>query len=269
MVAEIYSETPTLDRRVHRIDLVDEFTRFILCFPKETCNELWDRASLLIKTGFTYFIEYGKNILGYHVIGKGYSSITVLAHNKYYGEGLLKIRRLDSRRKSLEYEGMIMDFLDKTSCSPRLYMWSRDFIFMEYLGECISIEQVLTHTLLDRKYHVLYRVLLKTFTTLYLLDFMGIDHGELNRPYNHILWCNNSVKIIDWESSRFSRKTHNLTSFTSYLINRFKYSDQLLEITGVDREDVISLLKSYKKKPSIRELNAIIKLLVQPLLQIS
>jgi len=221
-------------------------------------------------------MEYGKRILNYEVLGKGYSSITVLGYNKYYGLGVLKIRRIDSRRKSLEHEGMILDYLDKTLITPNIYQWSKDFIFMEYIDpcKCLSIERYIT-SLIEKKdnysiktaKHVLRRILIR----LYLIDKLGIDHGELNRPYDHLYVCRDNttdtmyVKIIDWESSRFSLSPKNVTSFTSFILYRYPLRNVLFEYINEEfLEKIRRVLRVYRKTYSIQELIRLIKLLGLP-----
>ncbi|OYT37881.1 MAG: serine/threonine protein kinase [Desulfurococcales archaeon ex4484_58] len=260
-------EASLLDARMHRLDESSDFIRYILCFPKKNCNELYDRLGNLVDDGFTHLIEYGKIYDEYHIIGKGYSSIVVLAYNKYYGSGLLKIRRIDSRRKTLEYEGIVLDYLDKTGYTPKLYLWRKDYIFREYLGpQCMEFNELLDHIVLEEKDRArLTLVLKKVSSALYFLDLLGIDHGELNRPYKHIYWCKSNVKIIDWESSSFVRKPHNLTSVFSFLMYRYKYREKLWNIIGVDIEEIKDILKEYKVKRSITVLKKIFMLLEQPL----
>ncbi len=260
-----HSKKTFLDGKVHRIIDRDDYIYFILCFPRKECSEITYRINSLVNDGFEFLVEYGKPVQGYRIIGKGYSSIAVIAYNKYYGYGLLKIRRLDSRRSSLEYEGMIMDYLDKTGYVPQIFLWRKDYIFMEYLENCVDLVHKITEYLLENKNKELRYIMRKTLSALYLIDFLGIDHGELNRPYNHIYWCNGIVKIIDWESSSYGRKTHNLSSFLSYILYRYMYRDKLIRTMerSVDIDIIRSQLKAYKKKVSIKTVSRIIRLLVQ------
>ncbi len=254
-----------MDGELHPISIDDDFTRFVLCFPYSRCDELSYRVEELVRNGFTYFVEKGNNVLGYKIIGKGYSSINVLAINKYYGLGLIKIRRIDSRRKTLEYEGMIIDFLDITGYVPRLYMWSKDYVFREYLHDCLSIDKALLKSIEEKRVNDAIGIIRKTLSALYLIDKLGIDHSELNRPYNHIYWCREyNVKIIDWESSRLRRKPHNLTSFVSFLVYRFK-KKPFSELFEDVRSEVFQLLKKYKTNPSAILLKTIIRLLEKQL----
>ncbi|GEM_PF-323682 len=278
MDQRIHTEKTTLDGILHRIDKdkIDEFIEFVLCYPRTECKELKYRLNFLIKNHYQYLIEYGKRILNYRILGKGYSSIIVLGYHKYYGLGVLKVRRIDSRRKSLEHEGIILDYLDKTLITPNIYQWSKDFIFMEYIDpyKCLSIEHYIT-SLIEKKNnysiktakHVLRRILIR----LYLIDKLGIDHGELNRPYEHLYVCRDNttdtmyVKIIDWESSRFSLSPKNVTSFTSFILYRYPLRNVLFEnINEEFLEKTRRVLRAYRKTYSIQKLIRLIKLLGLP-----
>ncbi len=201
-------------------DLVDgdEFVEFVLCFPRRGCNGrvLRRRIQVLHELGIESLYEEGRIIHGFRVLGRGYSSIVFLARHKDLGKVVVKARRLDSRRSTLEYEAMIMDYLQPTMIPPVLHSFTRDFIIMEYVNcppliECLfKYDDITAETILE-----------KVFASLYLLDLFGIDHGELNRPHEHMYLCPPYIlRIIDWESSRIRGKIHNLTMFASYLFYR-------------------------------------------------
>jgi putative serine/threonine protein kinase len=261
----VHREKASLDEVLHPLDPSDDYTRFVLCFPYRDCKQLADRVELLVRASFNYLIEYGVDVLGYRVVGKGYSSINVLAYHDHYGRGLLKIRRLDSRRPTLEYEGLINDYLDITGYTPKLYMWSREYIFREYLDKCTGIEQAIKNYYAESMFDQVIYIIKKTLYALYLFDKLGVDHGELNRPYNHIFWCpGNGVKVIDWESSRFGRKTHNLSSFISFLLYRFKLRG-FNELIDKVKNDILVLTRRYKKYRSITIVRDIVRLLEKQL----
>jgi putative serine/threonine protein kinase len=247
-------------------NISDEYLSRIICFPKDNCEEYSYRINILRKNGFRYFIEYGKAFSGIKFLGKGYASIVVLAYNEYYGLGALKLRRIDSRRITLEHEGMMLDYLDKTLYVPQLYMWARDFIFMEWLdpGKCMDLGRYFEELIFKNKFNELKRIIKRIILALYLIDKLGIDHGELNRPYNHIyICCDRYVKIIDWESSSY-RKPHNVTMFLSFLFNRYKYRSILKDIISISDKEIYGVLRRYKKNYSIKTLLPILRSLEQP-----
>jgi len=266
VVIGVHSEKALVDGVLHPVDLADDFIEFTLCFPLRKCSELYSRITMLIESGFTHLIEYGSEIQGHRIIGKGFASINILALNKQYGLGLLKLRRMDSRRQTLEYEGFVLDFLEKTGYVPKLYSFNREYVFREYLAECRDFVNYFVETIENGRVEESVSVVKKLLYALYFLDKLGVDHGELNRPFKHIYWCGvNGVKIIDWESSSFSRKPHNLTSFVSFLLYRVRSRVVANTIEPV-RGSILELLKKYKDKPTLRLVVDIAKLLEKQLL---
>lgn len=253
---------------MHRIDSVDEFIKFTLCFPQPNCEDLEYRIEILLNNGFTHFVEYGKKFLEYRIIGKGYSSISVLAINRSHGLGLIKIRRIDSRRKTLEHEGLIIDYLEKTSFVPKIYFWCREFVFMEYLDSCKPLDALVKEWWITRDLSKLVYLFRRVINALYLFDLLGVDHSELNRPYGHIYLCDNVVKVIDWESSHLSNKPHNLTSFLSYILHRSTMSSYFERLMNNElRNYYITLLKNYKNSRKTFFVREITKFLEQLLYQ--
>jgi len=266
MDIHVHTKESFLDGVLHKLDPGDDFVSFVLCFPEASCRELADRINKLALSGFTHLIEYGSSVLGYRIIGKGYSSINILALNKHHGVGLLKLRRLDSRRKSLELEGFVLDYLEKTGYVPKLYTFDQDFVFREYLTRCSDYVKAFSESLSSGMVERAVTMLKKLFYALYIFDKLGVDHGELARPYKHIYWCEESgVKVIDWESSSFLRRPHNLTAFASFLLYRFKNYEVARAIESV-RDNVLELLKKYRDSYSASVVGEIVKLLEKQLL---
>ncbi len=243
MVEGVHRKEAGVDGVLHRLEQGDEYIRFVTCFPRSYCSDdvLYERLRWLRKLGIEYFVETGRVFLGYRVLGKGYSSITVLGKHRDHGIVAVKIRRLDSRRKTLEYEGMVLDYLSPTGFVPYLYVWSRDFIVMEYVG-CSDLVDYLYSIGDDERIHILRR----TLSSLYILDLFGIDHTELNRPHGHMFWCGSTIKVIDWESARPLSKPHNLTMFASYIFIR----RNILNMNDEELDHVKKLLRLYKKDPA-------------------
>lgn len=264
MVVEIRGEKRGLDSKLHPIDLNDPYIRFTLCYPQMNCDELYNRVKELVEWGVSFLVEEGKNIFGFRVVGKGYSSIATIAIREDV-KGVLKIRRLDSRRGSLEFEGFMLDFLDRFGIVPKPIFYSRDYIFMEFLSDCLALSEYINELSNSRvDYNSILRIVKKAMYTLYIPDFYRIDHTELSRAGDHIYLCGDGVRIIDWESATIRSKPSNVSSFISYLINRTLIRN-LLSSNRV--RDLILTLKMYKETYSIKKLQELIKLLAEPLPQ--
>jgi putative serine/threonine protein kinase len=235
-----------VDELLHTLKTIDKFVKLVLCYPKTDCGELLDRRiKALSSLGITGIYEEGRReIEGYKILGKGFTSIVVLGMHRYYGKVAVKIRRIDSRRNSLEYEGMILDYLSPTLIPPYPYFYMRDFIIMEPI-----CGQQLIHILSNSDRMQRLHILRSVFSALYLIDLFGIDHGELNRPVHHMFYCDGLPRIIDWDSASLSEKPHNLTMFASYLF--FRGGRRLLDNKELNEKPILTALKTYKSKLSL------------------
>ncbi|ADV64891.1 serine/threonine protein kinase [Desulfurococcus mucosus] len=248
-------EDAFMDGEVHFLarGLNDPYTRRILCFPSDCEGSLLaERVDRLMRDGFIYLLETGSVIHGVRVLGKGYSSIVVAAYHRRHGLGVLKLRRLDSRRDDLSREAESMMKAGGSGVVPELYTYSRDYIFRELIDplRCRPVEDVLAELSEAGRIKELKKLLRMVFTALWRLDSTRVDHGELNRPGDHVFICRDSVKIIDWESARVSEKPGNLSSFASFILYRFKHSGRILQELGVDRGRARVELKRYKENYS-------------------
>ncbi len=248
-----------LDERLYSLDNITIFHKLVLCYPPVYCSEdiLGKRLNSLRDFGVEYLVDYGDyKLYGYHVLGKGYSAIVSLCIHDGVPR-ILKVRRLDSRRKGLEAEAVFLEFLEPFELSPKIYSWSKDFIVMEYVdGTPLPI---FIENNLDKIDHVR-RVLRKLLVKAFILDSLGIDHGELNRPGSHVMVKGSEIVFLDFESASASRKPRNLTSLASYLFLRSRFKEKIL-CDEYGEEDIISRLRMYKDKISGFSLRNILKLI--------
>ncbi len=248
-----------LDEELHTLESIDEFVRFVLCYPPNYCREdvLHYRVDALTKTGVKGLFSFGGTELHKHkVLGKGYSSIAVLA---LYDSSIAvaKIRRLDSRRSTLEREAVILEYIEPYRVSPRIYCWSRDYVILEYI-KGYSLVKAVEESIEDNEINIARLVLAKALVKASILDQIGIDHGELNRPGEHVLY-NGDIYFIDFESASNIRKPRNLTSLASYFLIRWRYRDKIL-CRNYSRKNIISRLQLYKRSPSLGTARNVVEL---------
>lgn len=249
MALEHISEDTALDGEVHFLVPEDSYVKRVLCYPRSECSEYFERIKLLVGDEFVYFLETGTSVLGLRVLGKGYSAVVVAAKNTRYGLGALKILRIDSRRGSLLWEADVLKRAQISGLAPRLYTYRDFYIFQELLSPriCRPYSVVLEKLVLSGDVRGVKRILAETMKSLFRLDVSQVDHTELNRPGGHMFYCEDGrIVIVDWESAKISSKPVNLTSFTSYIVFRFKYKVELRELLNWDVEKILSALKNYK-----------------------
>lgn len=260
MAQRLCTKDADLDGEVHFLKSPDYYVEKVLCYPHSTCRDLEERLKLLLNDGFIYLIETGKSVLGLRVLGRGYSAMAVTAYHEKYGIGALKILRTDSRRSSLVHEAEMVKNAQATGLPPRLYLYRDLYVFYELLPPhiCKPYTYVLEDLLLKGDFKGVINMIESTLTSLYFLDSLRVDHGEINRPNGHVFYCSGLVRILDWESARISEKPRNLTSFVSYLLYRFKHAEDLKKLLGYSTDKVLKALRHYKmtySKESFNELS--------------
>ncbi|MEM4717680.1 MAG: serine/threonine protein kinase [Desulfurococcaceae archaeon] len=250
-------ENSELDGEVHFLLNIDPFIRKALCYPLNTCKDIERRVNALLDDGFIYLLETGVKVPGLRALGKGYSSLVVVANNVRYGIGALKVLRVDSKRDSLLKEALLLKAIQDLSISPKLMLFRDFYVFYELQSplKCKPYVEILARLILNRSILDLKRSLLNTFKSLYDLDVKKIDHTELNRINGHVLYCDGFIKIMDWESARFTEKPGNLTSFISFLLYRFRLSSELRELLQLRIIKILEALREYKESYSLKSFN--------------
>lgn len=221
--------------------------RKVLAYPHPEDDEIERRVKEITQLGVFYIVPAGDTSIGnFRILGKGCTSIVVLAVSKY-GKAALKIRRTDSNRESCAHEAKILKAANKVGVGPRLYSNTDNLLLMEFLdGKKIS--KWLPEKILEDRQKVLAQVLRQVLEDCYKLDLAGIDHGELNPARKHIIVKENSNStILDFESASINRRVANVTSVSQYLFLGSEIADKTCTIFGSSRDTIIDSLREYKR----------------------
>ncbi len=229
----------------HTADLLS--VRKVLSYPHPKDEEIKKRVKEITQLGVFYIVPAGDISIGtFQILGKGCTSIVVLAVSKY-GKTALKIRRTDSNRESCAPEAEILKATNKIGVGPRLFSNTDNFLLMEFLdGKKIS--QWLPEKAAEGKREVLARVLRQVLEDCYTLDLAGIDHGQLNPARKHIIVKDNgNSTILDFESASTNRRVANVTSVSQYLFLGSEIAEKTCTTLGSNREAIIDSLREYKR----------------------
>lgn len=219
----------------------------ILCYPHFSLCNLQDRLRQASQLKISNFIlsEVESGSVKSRVLGVGHVGVVVKAKVEGFTVAV-KIRRVDADRDSLEGEAKNLEYVNNWGIGPKLYSWSRDFIVMEYVDGVSLSEWLLRVDSVDS----LKRVVLELLRQCRLLDLIGVDHGELSRPYRHVLISRSGrVYILDFESASQRRRPRNLSSIASYLF--FKpsiVSSVLREKLGFNLQVALEKVREYVKR---------------------
>lgn len=140
------------------------------------------------------------------ILGKGTNGVVVFCRSKYGDLYACKIRRGDAQRPHLLDEARYLLAANEVGVGPRLYAYTRDVLVMEYI-EGTPIERWWREASPQKRRDLAADLLRQARA----LDKIGLSHGELSRPGEHVLVSKGGKAVIlDFESARFG-KARNVT----------------------------------------------------------
>jgi putative serine/threonine protein kinase len=240
---------------------VEEPYSKILGYPNATNRQIKSRINELEKLKIKSISFRGPTTLGnLAILGKGYVGVVVIA-KKGNKEVALKIRRIDSQRKGMKNEGVLLKLVNSVNVGPKMFDVSKNFLIMEYLdGEKFSnwIE-MLSGTGSVKK---LKSTIKSVLEDCYRLDQIGFDHGELSNISKHVIVGKSKVSIIDFESSSTKRKPSNVTSITQAFFIGSGIARTAQKIyKNSSKEKIIDALKIYKQEKTRVNFDNLLKVL--------
>ena len=240
---------------------VEEPYSKILGYPNATNRQIKSRINELEKLKIKSISFRGPTTLGnLAILGKGYVGVVVIA-KKGNKEVALKIRRIDSQRKGMKNEGVLLKLVNSVNVGPKMFDVSKNFLIMEYLdGEKFSnwIE-MLSGTGSVKK---LKSTIKSVLEDCYRLDQIGFDHGELSNISKHVIVGKSKVSIIDFESSSTKRKPSNVTSITQAFFIGSGIARTAQKIyKNSSKEKIIDALKLYKQEKTRVNFDNLLKVL--------
>lgn len=229
----------------------------ILCYPTADVAEAAARREELLSLGVTKLSFEGRSALnGVKVLGKGCVSVVVVAF-RGLEKCALKVRRVDADRSSMGREARFLSYANKLGVGPRLIAYSRNFLVMEYV-EGLLIDEWASRANPEE----LKNLLLNLLSQCYKMDEAGLDHGELSNAKKHVVVdLTGKPRILDFESSSLTRKPSNVTSICQYLLLRGPSARRFTEALGLGREELVEVLRAYKRSKSPNRFTVLLKAL--------
>ncbi len=231
---------------------VDQLTQepfaSVLCFPHPKESELQNRIAELRNHGVSALEFSGKaSVFGVAVpvLGKGFVGIVVIAHLN--GERVaIKIRRTDSDRADLLHEANMLSKANSAGVAPKLIGASKNLLLMQLIDGDLLPNWLKT----NKNKAAVKQILAQVLEQCFLLDQVGLDHGELSKAPKHLLVDKaEKVFIVDFETASLERRVANVTAVCQYLFGGNSSAAMILdEIFGEkNRLELIDVLKAYKK----------------------
>ncbi|HIP84112.1 MAG TPA: serine/threonine protein kinase [Methanothermococcus okinawensis] len=178
------------------------------------------------------------------VLGKGHRGVVFkgIYRNR---EVAIKVPRVDAKNTIYE-EGLILKEVNNLNIGPKLYIFSRDYLIMEYV-KGITLKEYISRGEIDREeyLHIIKEVLKQCLR----LDIHRIDHGEIQGG-KHIIIRYPQVYLIDFGSGKVGRTPCNFTSAVSLFFTRSyigRRTCEVLNISEMERDIIMKFVKKYKK----------------------
>ncbi len=227
--------------------------REAVCRPRPDSRHCEEVLAELEKLGVEAYVPLGGFTLsrGLRLLGAGWAGNVFAAI--YDGEIVaVKVLRPDSRRRTILRECLLASLAAGLGVAPRVYRCGLRAMIMRLVrGVRLSsykppgrVEALLVVRLL------LFRA--------YLLDRVGIDHGELVRPGGQVLVENHDPFIIDYDSASVLRRPRNVTRLAAGL---WRVEHLRPYIKPSSEEGVRRALRAYRSNPTLETLEEVIRAL--------
>jgi len=178
------------------------------------------------------------------IVGKGHKSVVIGGLSSDGKRVAIKVLRTDTMEDRLIREAKFLKMANFIGIGPRLMAADKYFAIMEMVeGERFD-RWLARETEPERIKEVVSNALGQTSR----LDYIGLDHGELSNPEDHLLVGETSVTILDFESASVMRRPKNFTSLFQYLFVRSFKSAELRWLFGISSpEEAISMARDYRR----------------------
>ena len=234
----------------------------VVCYPRFNLDDFEQRISELEELHVESIVFVGdKRVRNVPVLGKGCIGIVVLAHRDSE-KVALKIRRRDASRSSMQHEAQMLIRANKVNVGPRLLGTTDNFLLMEYIEgslfpDCVDVLRE------DESIWRLRRGLRVVLEQAWVLDQIGLDHGELSHAPKHIIVKQDDAPVIlDFESASTSRRVSNVTSISQFFFLGSSLAELMQERLGfVNKDKLVSALRAYKRKRDQSNFDGILRVL--------
>ncbi|GBC68738.1 hypothetical protein HRbin01_00423 [archaeon HR01] len=200
-------------------DYTQVFDLGAFTYPRPSLDASLRRLETLLQMGVTeIFVEPLDGYLRPVVLGKGFRGVVILctAGGKPVAA---KLKRADAPPKDFVREGELGCIAAGLEVGPEILGFNEEVIVMGYVDgvhlekACRFLETSTVAEILDK---------------CYILDRNGLDHGQLSDASHHVIVTSEGPVLIDFGNASMRRRPRNVSSITSYLINRIGRTHEML-----------------------------------------
>jgi len=166
----------------------------------------------------------------------------------------------------IDNETSFLKILNKNGIGPRLLFYDKDFLVYEFV-EGKSILEFLNSTIkkfsINKSDGKNKKILLKKILNqMFMMDKLNINKEEMSHPQKHIIIDKkNNPVLIDFERMHYTIKPSNVTQFSDFLISNNILTILKKNNININKKQIISAAKKYKKQQNKNNFNRIIKLI--------
>jgi putative serine/threonine protein kinase len=217
----------------------------LVCYPRFSEQEYAQRIKEMESLDIgSIIIGDGKSVVnGVSICGKGCVGLVFRARTSH-DMVALKIRRIDADRESMENEAGLHKIANEHGVGPRYLGHTKNLISMEFVAGKTIIEWISTAT--SDQFRKIARSVLEQ---CYILDRVGLDHGELSRLGRHVIVSENDIPyVIDFESASSLRRTINVSAATQsmFLFGAVAALAKRI-VPEANKEKTIAGIRKYKQ----------------------
>jgi putative serine/threonine protein kinase len=149
----------------------------------------------------------------------------------------------------MQHEAEMLKRANDIGVGPKLLDVTENFLLMEFIEGTHLPKWIETVKGRGAKARIR-KVLRDVLEQCWLLDKVGLDHGELSRAPKHIIvGANDILYMVDFETASIDRKVSNVTSICQFLFIGSRLAKTIKKKLGeVDAKTLIRALKAYKQR---------------------
>lgn len=233
-------------------DMLAERVHRLIVYPYGDYGSAKERLRLISEMGVSHIKLSGDmQVCNINVLGKGKTSVVLECLWKET-VAAIKLMRCDSPVRDFDFEAKVMMEANGNRLGPKLFASSEKVLIME------KVEGKPLGVWLDREESLHQRdTICEILRQARTLDRIGIRHNELSNPSKHIIVKEDGPVLIDFGSSTYGSRGHNVASLFQFLFVRRRHC---ATSRSAANKEMFQVLAEYRKNPGESEFKSVLNL---------
>ena len=148
-----------------------------------------------------------------------------------------------------------LKILNKYGIGPKLISYKNSYFTYKFVKGKFILNYIK-----DNNKNKIKKVFINVLKQCRVLDKLKINKKEMHNPYKHII-ISKKVVMIDFERCYITRKPKNVSQFCQFLISNYLKDSLKEKKIKINKKELISKVKDYKKSYFDKEFIEILKLI--------